>query len=297
MEDDAAAFVQSCHKCQIHGNLVDAPSTHLHSISSQWPFYSWGLDIIWKINPPSLKQYEYIITATEYFSKWVEAIPLRGTTGATIAAFIKEYIICRFGVPKHIITDNGTPFANKQVRELLEGYGIKQVFSIIYYPQGNEQAESTNKTLIRILSRTIHDNPREWHEQLPMALWAYRTAPRSSIGVSPYSLVYSVDAILPAKIKIPSDRIATVSGIHWNEAEAFNSRIVELDTLDSRRSKAEERTQVYRNRISRAYDKTVKPHVFKVGDLVLKTDKHIQQDMLTVPDITRSLRWMEASKK
>lgn len=116
MEDDAAAFVQSCHKCQIHGNLVHTHSTPLHSISSPWPFYSWELDIIGKINPPSSKQHEYIITATEYFTKWMEVIPLRGTTWATIAAFIKEYIICHFGVPKHIITDNGTPFVNKQVR-------------------------------------------------------------------------------------------------------------------------------------------------------------------------------------
>ncbi|XP_026419590.1 uncharacterized protein LOC113315537 [Papaver somniferum] len=69
-------------------------------------------------------------------------------------------------VPKHIITDNCTPFVNKQVRELLEEYGIKQVFSTVYNPQGNGQAESTNKTLIWIISRTVHDNPREWHDQL-----------------------------------------------------------------------------------------------------------------------------------
>ncbi|XP_026419807.1 uncharacterized protein LOC113315763 [Papaver somniferum] len=114
-----------------------------------------------------------------------------------------------------------------------------------------------------------------------MALWAYRTSPRSSIGVSPYSLVYGGDANLPAEIKIPSSRIAAATGVHWNEAGASNSRVAELDTLDFRKSKAEERIQVFRNRISSAYNKTVKPRVFKVGDLVLKTSKHIQQDMST----------------
>ncbi|XP_026383948.1 uncharacterized protein LOC113279468 [Papaver somniferum] len=112
-----------------------------------------------------------------------------------------------------------------------------------------------------------------------MALWAYRTAPRSSTGVSPYLLVYGADAILPAEIKIPSSRISAASGVHWNEAEALSSRIAELDTLDSRIYKAEERTQTYRSRISRAYEKVVKPRVFRVGDLVLKTVKYIQQDM------------------
>ncbi|XP_026450790.1 uncharacterized protein LOC113350899 [Papaver somniferum] len=240
----------------------------------------WGLDIIGKINPPLSKKHKYIITATEYVTKWVESIPLRGTTGATIAAFIKEYIICRFGVPKHIITDNDTPFGNKQVRELLKGYKIKQVFSTIYYPQGNGQAESTNKTLIRVLIRTVHDNPREWNEKQPMALWVYRTTPRNSIVVSPYLLVYGADAILPAEIKIPSARIAAASGVHWNEAEALISRIAELDTLDSRRGKAEERAQMYRNMISRAYDKTIRPRVLKKMRFGLKeTAKHIQQDM------------------
>ncbi|XP_026417252.1 uncharacterized protein LOC113312730 [Papaver somniferum] len=152
------------------------------------------------------------------------------------------------------------------------------VFCTPYYPQGNGKGENTNKTLIRILSRTVHDNPRTWHEQLPMALWAYRAVPRSSTGVFPYSLVYGANAILPAEIKIPSDKIAAASGVQWNEAEASNSRIVELDTLDSRRIKAEEHAQAYRKRISKAYDKTIKPRVFQIRDRVLKTAKHIQQD-------------------
>ncbi|XP_026399800.1 uncharacterized protein LOC113295688 [Papaver somniferum] len=146
-QKDAVKIKQKAKRFIFHAGI-------LYRKSFGGDLLSWVLDIIRKINPPSSKQHEYIITATEYFTKWVEAIPLRGTTKATIAAFIKEYIICRFCVPKHIITDNGTPFVNKQVRELPEEFGIKQVFSTVYYPQGNRQAESTNKTLIRIISRT-----------------------------------------------------------------------------------------------------------------------------------------------
>ncbi|XP_026452030.1 uncharacterized protein LOC113352426 [Papaver somniferum] len=88
--------------------------------------------------------------------------------------------------------------------------------------------------------RTVHDNPRTWHEQLPIALWAYQTSPRSSTGASPYSLVYGADAILPAEVKIPSARIAEASGVRWDEAEALSARVEELDTIDSRRSKAKD---------------------------------------------------------
>ncbi|XP_026428637.1 uncharacterized protein LOC113324532 [Papaver somniferum] len=125
MENDAAAYIQSCHQCQVHGNIIHTHCLPLHSVSSSWPFYSWGREIIGKINHASLKQHAYIITTTEYFKKLVEAIPLRSTIGITIPAFIKEHIICRFGVPKHLITYKGTPFDNKHVRELLEEYGIK----------------------------------------------------------------------------------------------------------------------------------------------------------------------------
>ncbi|XP_026450673.1 uncharacterized protein LOC113350766 [Papaver somniferum] len=106
-----------------------------------------------------------------------------------------------------------------------------------------------------IISRTIHENPRSWHEQLPMDLRAYGTAPRSSIGTSPYSLVYGVDAILPAEIKIPSTRIASASGIRWDEAEVSKSRVAKLDMLESRRAKLEKYVEAYKQRISRSYNK------------------------------------------
>ncbi|XP_026396152.1 uncharacterized protein LOC113290781 [Papaver somniferum] len=117
---------------------------------------------------------------------------------------------------------------------------------------------STNKTLIRILSRTMHDHPKTWHEQLPMALWAYRTAPRSSTSVSLYSLVYGADAVLLAEIKIPTARIAASSGVHWNEVEASSSRIAELDVLDSRRDKAVECPYAITKAYNTGYYKIIK---------------------------------------
>ncbi|CAL8993031.1 unnamed protein product [Prunus brigantina] len=101
-----------------------------------WPFHTWGLDLIGTIHPSS-DGYIWILTATEYFTKWVEAIPLRKATGAAIANFIREYIVCRFGIVYKIVTDNGTPFVNKQVSSTLSGYGIKHRRSTPYYPQGN----------------------------------------------------------------------------------------------------------------------------------------------------------------
>ena len=95
--------------------------------------------------------------AIEYFTKWVEAISLKKATSPAIANFIREHIICRFGIPHKIVTDNGTPFVNKDVRKLLDHRHIKHRKSTPYYSQGNRQAEANNRGLLRILSKMVHE--------------------------------------------------------------------------------------------------------------------------------------------
>jgi hypothetical protein len=155
-EERPADFVKSCHTCQLEANLIHTHPTSLQDMAMPWPFHTWGLDLIGPINPPS-GGYIWILVATEYFSKWVEAIPLRKATGAAVVNFIREHIITRFGIPYKIISDNGTPFVNKSVREVLEHYRIKHRRSTPYYPQGNGQAEATNRMLLRILSKMVFD--------------------------------------------------------------------------------------------------------------------------------------------
>ncbi|XP_026449917.1 protein NYNRIN-like [Papaver somniferum] len=132
MEFDTAEHVKNFQQCQSHGLLIRSPHTLLHSVVTPWPFHSWRLDIIWKISSTSFGRHNYIITATEYSSKWVEAIPLRDYSGATIAAFVIEHIICRFGAPMIIRSDNGTSFVNQTVKELSNQYGIKFHTSTVY---------------------------------------------------------------------------------------------------------------------------------------------------------------------
>jgi ribonuclease HI len=114
MKRDAAEFVKSCHTCQVHSNLIHTHPTSLQNMTTPWPFHTWGLDLIGPINPPS-NGCIWILVATEYFTKWVEAIPLKKATGAAVVNFIREHIMCRFGIPHRIISDNGTPFINKDV--------------------------------------------------------------------------------------------------------------------------------------------------------------------------------------
>ena len=102
-------------------------------MTTPWPFYTRGLDLIGPINPPS-NGYIWILAAIEYFTKWVKAIPLKKAIGAAVANFVRGHIITRFGIPKRLISDNGTPFINKDMKELTEAYYINHGRSTPYYP-------------------------------------------------------------------------------------------------------------------------------------------------------------------
>eukprot|EP01018_Ginkgo_biloba_P006363 Gb_35351 [translate_table: standard] len=93
MERDSCQYVRKCVACQKHGDLIHAPSQALQPITTSWPFSTWGLDLIGKINPSSSDGHKHIITATEYFTKWVEAIPLTTITDKQISKFILHHLI------------------------------------------------------------------------------------------------------------------------------------------------------------------------------------------------------------
>ena len=106
MERDSIRFVRKCHECQIHGDLIHSPPSELHAMSAPWPFVAWGIDVIGPIEPKASNGHRFILVAIDYFTKWVEAVTFKSVTKKVVVDFIHFNIICRFGIPKMIITDN-----------------------------------------------------------------------------------------------------------------------------------------------------------------------------------------------
>ena len=161
MIKDFEGLVKTCHACQVLGDVIHTHPNVLQDMTTPWPFNIWRLDLIRPINPPSNSNI-WILTATEYFTKWVEAIPLKKATGAALANFIQKHIITRFKIPRRFISDNGTPFINKDMKNLTEAYHIKHGRSIPYYPQGNCQAKATNRVILKILKKMKHEYGGKW---------------------------------------------------------------------------------------------------------------------------------------
>jgi hypothetical protein len=120
------------------------PASVMNPIIKPWPFRGWGMDMIGKINPPSSKVHQYILAITDYFTKWVEAIPMKTVTSKDVINFIKEHVIHRFGIPQTITTDGGLVFISKEFRMFVADVGIKLIRSSPYCAQANRQAEASN---------------------------------------------------------------------------------------------------------------------------------------------------------
>jgi hypothetical protein len=217
--------------------------------------------------------------ATEYFSKWVKAIPLRKATGAAVENFIREHIITRFGIPHKIISDNGTPFVNKNVREVLEHYRIKHRRSTPYYPQGNGQAEATNRMLLHILSKMVFDYGKGWNSHLADTLWAYRGSTKTATGFTPFSLVYGTDAISPTELLVPSPRILHGMDLEADADICAEARVADLEGLEEARQLAQARSLRYHQKLADAYEKTLQTKIFAKGQMVLKTVDHVRRGL------------------
>uniref|UniRef100_A0A2N9IHQ7 Integrase catalytic domain-containing protein n=1 Tax=Fagus sylvatica TaxID=28930 RepID=A0A2N9IHQ7_FAGSY len=224
------------------------------NMATPWPFHTWGLDLIGPINPPS-GGYIWILAATEYFTKWVEAIPLRKATGAAVANFIREHIITRFGIPHKIISDNGTPFVNKDVREVLEHYRIKHRRSTPYYPQG---LEFPLGGCVMGLPRITQDS--HWFHPI---LHLYMGLMLSHhLNYSYQALEFYKELEIEADVEICAE-----------------ARVADLESLDEARELALARSLRYHQKLANAYGKTVHTRIFSQGQMVLKTADHVRRGL------------------
>jgi transposase InsO family protein len=129
-------------------------------------------------------------------------------THKEVIHFISEYIIHRFSIPQTLIIDQGSLFMSHQVYDFAESLKIKLISSSPYYAQANGQAESSNKTLIKLIKKKIEENPKRWHEILSEALWAHHISKHSATKVTLFELVYEQEVILPIEVNLDDLRIA-----------------------------------------------------------------------------------------
>ncbi|KAL5552400.1 hypothetical protein UlMin_024423 [Ulmus minor] len=264
IQADSLAFVQKCDKCQRFSTIPHQPPEELTPVSSPWPFAKWGIDLIGPL-PTARGQLKYAVVAIDYYTKWVEAEALAKITEQNVTNFIWKHIICRFGIPRELVSDHGTQFENERLRSTCRNLGITKIFSSPAHPKSNGQVEAVNKTIKYTLKKKLEKSKGAWVDELPLVLWSYRTSFRTTTGETPFSLAYGVDAVVPVELGIPTFRIE-------NFTEENNDVLLALasDLLEEKRDKAQLRATALQQTVARHYNSKVKLRRFTKGDLVIR---------------------------
>ncbi|XP_061351287.1 uncharacterized protein LOC133296340 [Gastrolobium bilobum] len=264
MERDTYNHVKKCDKCQRFADVHRAPPEELTSITSPWPFHKWGMDILGPF-PKATGRIQWLIVATNYFTKWVEAEAVATITSQNVRKFFWRNVVYRFGIPGEVITDNGTQFTDSKFRELMTNLQIRHHFADVEHPQSNGLVESANKMLSKGIKKKLTSHKGAWLENLHGVLWGYRTTAQSSTRETPFRLTYGSEAMIPVEIGEPSWRKDQVT-------EVTNSQGLKetLDLIEEIRERAAQSDRQSKERSASRYNRRVILRKFQTSDLVLR---------------------------
>ena len=252
IQADAKAYVKVCDQCQRFSNISRQSSEYLTPMMALWPFAQWGLDILGPF-PVGTRQMKFLVVGIDYFTKWVEAEPLASITQQNVKNFVWKSIVCRFGVPRVLVSNNGRQFDNTLFKDFCEHFGIQNHYSSPAHPQANGQAEVANRSLLKIIKTRLERAKGVWSDELPGVLWAYRTTVRTPKGETPFKLAYGSKTVILAEVHMANHRVTMYQDKDNEEQLRLN-----LDFIDEVRTDAEERTARYKNLMARQHDAMVK---------------------------------------
>jgi hypothetical protein len=215
--------------------------------------------------PIGRRQLKFLVVGINYFTKWVEAEPLATITEKNVKGFVWNAIICRFGILRAFISNNGQQFDNSLFREFYEELGIHNHYSSLGHPQANGQVEVTNRSLLKMIKTRLEGAKGLWPEELLNIRWAYRTTARTPIGKTPFRLMFGTEAVILVEIGLTSWRTN-----HHDESSNDNQLRMNLDLLNEARDQATAKNRAYQQRMAYYHDRRVMHREFKVGDLVLR---------------------------
>nr|GFA29419.1 reverse transcriptase domain-containing protein [Tanacetum cinerariifolium] len=204
MHKDAQDMIRKCSDCQIHRPFPEGPG-----------------------------KVKFLIVAMDYFTKWIEAKAVATITDGQVKKFVWDNIVCRFGIPGEIISDNGKQFTDNPFKDWCDKLNITQHFASVKHSQSNGLVERANRSLGEGIKARLGEGNKNWVEKLSHVLWAHRTMIKSSHGDTPFSLTYGTEVVIPAEIGMPTYRTTVVDVVNNDKKlHALGNGAYKLRSMD-----------------------------------------------------------------
>jgi Integrase zinc binding domain/RNase H-like domain found in reverse transcriptase len=277
MESDINWYVKTCTICQERQKmLIKSPPTLTHTPSLFQTFHCDTMHFSEASNGC-----KYIVQGRDSLTSWPEGRALRKETGKTVAEWLFEDVICRWGCLQNIVTDNSQVF-NSAIHYLQTKYGIQGIKISPYNSQANGKVERMHWDTRQTLYKATGGQANKWFWFYPHVLWAERMTIKKGLGCSPYFAVTGAHPVLPLDIveatwlvKIP-DRALTTEELIGYRARALAKHKDHVDQM---------RARVQKEKINRLikYEQDnkhkIKRYIFKPRDLVLIRNKAIESSL------------------
>ena len=196
---DVRTYIASCTICL----AWKSPCPRRAPMGHRWDRVA--MDLL-DMSVTTTKGNRYVLVMVDCFSRWTEACPLLDKTAQSVADAFFSQIVCRFGMPMVIHSDQGGEFENRIMLELCILCGSHKTRTTPYHPQNDGLVERFNRTLLMMLAMFASKNREDWDDLLPAVMMAYRSSVHESTGFSPYRLMFGEECTLPMDIGLPKQQ-------------------------------------------------------------------------------------------
>ena len=261
MESSIKDFCSRCEKCNTRATPVPRPRASMGELYSDEPFETVSIDFLCGL-PVTGRGNKHLLVVCDHFTRWCEVFPVPDMTAATVADVIVNQFIARFGCPRRIHSDNAANFSGTLLTEVCRLLGVEKTHCSAFHPEGNSKCERMMRTILDMLAKYLDDNHGDWDAHLPLLMLGYRAKVHSSLGHSPYFLMFGRNPRMPAAVQMQAPptvpKSATIS--------EYLSRLTQRIKLSHKFALQASNKRHARNK--RLFDKKLTMYHFQEGDSV-----------------------------
>ena len=199
---DATYWTATCPRCLERKPPPHPSRAKMGHIPAGLPMERMAVDVMGPL-PATVRGNKYIVVMMDYFSKWMEAVALPNQEAATVAQALVEGVVCRFGAPATLHSDQGRNFQSRLFREVVRILGITQTRTCAFNPQSDGMVERANRTIEALLAAVVSKDHSDWDLQLPMVAAAYRSSVHATTGVTPNMMMLGRETNPPLTLVYP----------------------------------------------------------------------------------------------